>query len=106
MKFSESIETCLVRQYADFVGFATRSEFWWFILFIFIAQASLSIVSQALASVFALVTLIPYFAAGTRRLRDTRRSPWWWAVSLIPVIGVIILIIFWTQQGDTPTTPT
>ena len=32
MKIQESVETCITKQYADFIGTATRSEFWWFIL--------------------------------------------------------------------------
>ncbi len=106
MKIQESVETCITRQYADFIGTATRSEFWWFILFLFVIQALLGIVSHVIAAVFALATLVPYFAVGTRRLRDTGRSPWWWLIGLIPLVGAIVLIVFWAQQGETPTTPT
>ncbi len=36
MTFLESIKTCLVDKYATFSGRASRSEFWWFMLFLII----------------------------------------------------------------------
>ncbi len=106
MKIQESVETCITKQYADFTGFATRSEFWWFILFLFVVQALLGVVSHLIAGLFALATLIPYLAVGTRRLRDGGHSPWWWLIAFVPLIGAIVLIVFWAQPGQTPTTPT
>jgi uncharacterized membrane protein YhaH (DUF805 family) len=105
MKIQESIQTCMTRQYLDFSGKASRSEFWWFILFLFVANAVLGMVSHTIAYLFALATLLPYFAVGTRRLRDTGRSPWWWLIGLVPLVGAIVLIVFWVQEGDTPATP-
>jgi uncharacterized membrane protein YhaH (DUF805 family) len=106
MKIQESVETCITKKYVDFSSTATRSEFWWFILFLIVVQALLGIVSHAVAALFALATLLPYFAVGTRRLRDTDRSPWWWLIGLVPLVGVIVLIVFWAQPGKTPATPT
>ncbi len=106
MKIQESVETCITKQYADFIGTATRSEFWWFVLFLIVVQVLLGVVSHVLAYIFALATLVPYLAVGTRRLRDTGRSPWWWLISLVPIVGGIVLIVFWAQPGSTPTTPT
>ncbi len=100
MRFLESVETCSTRQYADFVGLASRSEFWWFVLFLFAAQLLLGLVSHQIAAVFAIAMFIPYLAAGTRRLRDTGHSPWWWLISVVPVVGAIVLIAFWVQPGD------
>jgi len=100
MRFLESVETCITKQYADFIGLASRSEFWWFVLFLVAAQVFLGAFSHKIAALFAIVTLIPYLAAGTRRLRDTGRSPWWWLVSLVPFVGAIILIVFWAQPRE------
>ena len=100
MRFLESVETCSTKQYADFIGFASRSEFWWFVLFLSAGQVLLGLVSHKIAALFALVTLVPYLAVGTRRLRDTGRSPWWWLVSLVPLVGAVVLIVFWAQPGE------
>ena len=106
MKIQESVETCITRKYADFSSSATRSEFWWFILFLFVVQVLLSVIYRPLGMVFALGTLVPYFAVGTRRLRDTAHSPWWWLIGLVPLVGTIVLIVFFAKPGQTATTPT
>lgn len=106
MKFQEAVEICIAKKYADFEGMATRSEFWWFALFVFIVNAILSKVSLTLGGIFALATLVPYLAVGARRLRDTARSPWWLLIGLVPLVGIIVLIVFWAQEGKSPTTPT
>lgn len=100
MRFLESVETCITRQYADFVGMASRSEFWWFVLFLFVGQLLLGVFSHKVAALFAVLTLVPYLAAGTRRLRDTGHTPWWWLVGVVPVVGVIVLIALWVQPTD------
>jgi uncharacterized membrane protein YhaH (DUF805 family) len=101
MTFFESIRTCFTK-YADFNGCATRSEFWWWVLFYILASAVLGLVSQALAGIFALATLVPYIAVTARRLHDTDRSGWLQLLALIPIIGWIILIVWCVQEGKQP----
>ena len=38
-------------------------------------------------------------AVGARRLHDTDRSGWWQLLFLVPVLGWIVLIVFWCQRG-------
>jgi len=96
--FTESIRTCFSK-YVDFNGVASRSEFWWFILFLFIAAVVLGAVSQTLGGIFSLATILPQLAVGARRLHDTGRSGWWQLLLLIPLIGLIVLIVFWVQES-------
>ena len=98
--------TDVIRRYTVFDGRSDRPEFWWFALFVFIVNAILSKVSFALGGIFALAMLIPYLAVGARRLRDTDRSPFWLLIGLVPLVGAIVLIVFWAQPGKSPTTPT
>jgi uncharacterized membrane protein YhaH (DUF805 family) len=98
MTFGESIKTCFSK-YADFNGRASRSEYWWFVLFIFLASSVCSILSQALGGIFAIATLLPWVAAATRRLHDTGRTGWWQLIALVPIIGFIVLIVFLAQEG-------
>jgi uncharacterized membrane protein YhaH (DUF805 family) len=51
------------------------------------------------SSIWGLVTLLPSLAMGVRRLHDTDRSGWWWLLSFIPLIGIIVLIVFWCSEG-------
>ena len=106
MQIQEAVETCVTRKYADFNGCATRSEFWWFALFVCIIDTLVGIAYSPLGGVFWLVMLVPYLAVGTRRLRDTDHSPWWWLMLCVPVVGWIVLIVFWARLGKTPPTPT
>jgi uncharacterized membrane protein YhaH (DUF805 family) len=98
MTFQESIKVCFAK-YADFGGRATRSEYWWFILFIVLVSLATSMISSVVSVLFSLATLLPSLAAATRRLHDTGRSGWWQLVVLIPVVGIVIIIIFLAQEG-------
>jgi uncharacterized membrane protein YhaH (DUF805 family) len=97
MTFQESIRVCLSK-YADFNGRASRPEYWWFVLFIFLGSLAASVVSPILAALFSIGTLLPSLAAATRRLHDTNRSGWWQLILLIPLIGFIVLIVFLAQE--------
>jgi uncharacterized membrane protein YhaH (DUF805 family) len=99
MTFTESVQTCFTK-YADFDGCASRSEFWWFTLFCWIASMLLNFFGgNAASGIFSLATLLPTLAVGARRLHDTDRSGWWQLLWLVPVVGWIVLIIFLVQEG-------
>ena len=101
MTFVDSIKTCFSK-YADFNGRASLSEFWWWVLFVFLASAAASIVSPAVSGLFSLAVLLPNFAAGARRLHDTDRSGWFQLVVLIPLIGWLLLIYWCVQPSKEP----
>ena len=98
MNFQESVRTCFTK-YADFSGKATRPEFWWYVLFIFLVSFILAFVSPLLGGIFSLATLIPSIAVTTRRLHDTNRSGWWQLIGLVPIVGFIVLLVFLTQES-------
>ena len=75
MTFGESISTCFSK-YAAFDGRASRSEYWWWFLFTFLASAATGIISETLSALFSLAVLLPSLAVGARRLHDTNRSAW------------------------------
>ena len=85
MGFIEAVKICLGK-YAQFNGRASRSEFWFFTLFLFIylfvAGFLLGIVgaSDEAFGVATLVLLIPVFIPGiavaARRLHDINQSGW------------------------------
>jgi len=85
MGFTESLRTCFGK-YAKFDGRASRSEFWYFVLFCFIYFfvagffLGFSGVSDAAFDGATLVLLIPIFipsiAVSARRLHDINQSGW------------------------------
>lgn len=118
MTFGQSIRTCFSK-YVTFSGRASRSEFWWFALFVIVTQIVLSWVDIALfgtvetgpgsiagstntpilSSLFSLATVLPFLSVIVRRLHDGDRSGWWYWLALIPLVGIIILIVWWATEG-------
>ena len=98
MDFQTAITTCF-RKYAVFEGRALRSEYWWFVLFTFLLGLGLSLISNTLANLAGLATLVPSLAAAARRLHDVDRSGWWQLIS-ITVIGLIPLIYWLAKEGE------
>lgn len=89
-------------KYATFEGRARRSEYWWFVLFNLIVAVILNVISPngLLGGIWSLATLLPSLAVGARRLHDIDRSGWWLLIGFIPVIGLIVLIVFFAKRGD------
>ncbi len=93
MTFQDSIRVCLSK-YADFNGTASRPEFWWFILFVFVVAVALTAIVPLLGNLFSLAMLLPQLAVGARRLHETGKSGWLQLLLLLPVVGLIVLIVF------------
>ena len=98
MTFIDAIKICFTK-YADFSGCASRPEFWWWVLFTFVASVALSTVHHLLSFAFSVAVLLPNIAVTARRLHDTDRSGWWQLLGFIPLIGWIILLIWFIEPG-------
>lgn len=96
MDLFEAIKSCFTR-YATFSGRASRSEFWWWALFVLLGSIGTAMVSDTVSGLFALGTLLPYLAVAARRLHDIGKSGWWQLVGFIPLLGWIVMI-YWTVQ--------
>jgi uncharacterized membrane protein YhaH (DUF805 family) len=98
MTFTDSISTCF-KKYATFDGTASVSEFWWFFLFQVLVGLVTQMLGNTLNILVSLALLLPAIAVGCRRLHDTDRSGWLQLLWFIPLIGWIVLIVFWVQDG-------
>jgi uncharacterized membrane protein YhaH (DUF805 family) len=108
MSFNESVKTCFSK-YVTFSGRASRSEYWWFALFIIISSAVLGLIDGAifgsdpvtqqpnglLRPLFTLAILLPVLAAGWRRMHDSGRPGW---LLLLPML-VSFATAFFLMMG-------
>lgn len=104
MSFADAIRSVLTK-YVTFAGRARRSEFWWFTLFAVILYVVAAIIDaaagiSALAIIVALALFLPSLAVTVRRLHDTGRSGWWILISLIPLVGGLVLLVFECQDSQ------
>ena len=51
-------------------------------------------------AIYGLGILLPSLAVAVRRLHDTGRAGWWIFIGLIPLVGWIVLIVFYVQDSD------
>ena len=98
MNFKWYVE--VLKKYAVFEGRARREEFWMYTLVNLIVAIVLYFISPMLYGLYALAVLVPGLAVGARRLHDTNRSGWLLLIGLIPLVGVIVLIVFWVQDSQ------
>lgn len=121
MGFTDAVRSCFGK-YVTFSGRAQRSEYWWFALFsIIVVLIGLGIdlaLNPDLGSVTTtdggfeaqttggpvtlvlyLLILLPSLAVAVRRLHDIDKAGWWLLIGLIPLIGGIILLIWYCTKG-------
>ena len=105
--------TLALKKYAQFDGRSRRKEYWMFVLLNIIVAVLAMIVDMILGintlvlgvygplyTIVALGLLIPSIAVGIRRLHDTDRSGWWMLIGLVPLIGGIVLLVFFVSEGS------
>ena len=110
----EIYKSVLTEKYADFTGRARRAEYWWFVLVNLGVTIGISVVTLILASsndssaglgaiiyiVYALGVFVPSLAVTVRRLHDTNKSGWMLLIAFIPLVGAILLLVFYFTDGD------
>lgn len=103
MTFKESVSTCY-KNYFNGKGRASRSEFWWFQLYLIIAFFLLAFVLgviglSAIVPFLMIAMALPNIALCVRRLHDFDRSGWWFLLSLVPFLGSFVPYIIGLIKG-------
>jgi uncharacterized membrane protein YhaH (DUF805 family) len=98
MSFAESVRSCFSK-FVTWSGRAGRAEYWWFALFsllLYVVGAVITVAAHSAIPVIVVVLIIilPSIAVAVRRLHDTGRSGWWYWISLVPLVGGIVLLVF------------
>ncbi len=98
----------------DYDSRSRRSEYWFFALFVFLVELVVGIVvgvifgligiPKVATIIMGVIGLIIFFLfvlpLAVRRLHDTGKSGWFMLLGLIPVIGGIILLIFFCLDSQ------
>ena len=104
MSFTEAIGSGF-RKYAVFNGRSCRSEYWWWLLFAIIGYVVFAVVDSFIGTypllylLWALAILLPGLAVTISRLHDIDKSGWWILFGLVPLIGGIMLLIWYVRRG-------
>jgi uncharacterized membrane protein YhaH (DUF805 family) len=105
MPIIENWKLVVLERYAKFDGRAGRAEFWWFVLANVVVYVALLILAQissiflVLYFLYALAILVPSIAVAIRRLHDTDKSGWLLLIGLVPLVGAIVLLVFYAMES-------
>ena len=100
MRNLDMMEACKMywQKYVDFEGRSRRAEYWWAYLMTFVIGLILGWI-PVVGWLASLAMIPPSIAIGVRRLHDINKSGWFMLLNLIPIVGQIILIIWFCQEG-------
>jgi len=103
--FGGAIAICF-KKYCCFKGRASRSEYWYWTLFLFLVNVVLQILAKTApdaatltSALWCLTVFLPALAVIVRRLHDIDRSGWLYLIVLIPLIGAVILLVWFCRRG-------
>ena len=126
MGFTDAVKNTVKNNYIGFSGRASRSEFWWFVLFqnlvliggyiVVFGYISVALGGEGatmsaetffnlirMPMLLYLALLLPSLAVSVRRLHDVGRSGLWLLIGIIPLvncIGGIVLLVWMIQDGN------
>jgi uncharacterized membrane protein YhaH (DUF805 family) len=102
MSFMDSTKTCVQKSFT-IEGRASRSEYWFFYLFLIIAQIGLGVVDGVAGTPLSLLVLALFPAiicVSIRRMHDVGKSGWLLLIALIPLVNLILLYWFIFDGGQ------
>ena len=98
MNFPTSVKSGF-SNYANFKGRASRSEFWWFVLFSQLIQTVAQQVSGSTATIAWFALLIPGLSVHVRRLHDSGRSLRWFLWLAASMAGAALAFVGLLMQS-------
>lgn len=95
-----------IRNIFNYNGRASRSAYWWFVVWDIIAVVVLVILGIVLKEVGLVLDFLVYIVLGltglsliVRRLHDQDKSGFFVFLGLIPFVGAIVLLVFALMEG-------
>jgi len=115
VSFGEAVNLAIAQNYCRFRGRASRSEYWYFVLFnlilnlVILALFAIAFASRTpgfgaavtvLSYVLSIALFLPSLGLSFRRLHDTGHSGWWILINLIPIVGPIVFLVFMCKESE------
>ena len=106
MSFGEAISSGF-SHYVVFRGRASRSAFWYWVLFVVILSIIAALIDNMIIGmpiigpIVSLGLLLPGLSVSIRRLHDIDRPGWWILIGLVPLVGAILLLVWYCSKGTT-----
>jgi uncharacterized membrane protein YhaH (DUF805 family) len=106
MNFTQAIASGF-QNYVNFSARASRSEYWFWTLFVILLSIAAGLIDLALfrsldfsplQSLVSLGLFIPGLAVSIRRLHDLDRTGWWFLL-VFTIIGAIVLLVWNCMRG-------
>lgn len=97
------------QNFAKFEGRTRRRDYWQVVLCNILISAVLGLLSAipflgqvalAIAGIYTIAALVPGISMAIRRLHDIDKSGWFYLFILIPLVGQIILIVWFCQDSQ------
>ena len=96
MQFFDAVKIAF-QKYADFRGVASRPEYWWFTLFVFLVGLIAGSIDTAIGksnsgpiqTVLSFALFLPQITMMVRRNRDAGFSAWWLTLLAVPLVVTI-----------------
>lgn len=96
------------KNYANFSGRASRSMYWWAVLFMFIVYVICMFLMYCVNETFgyilyalaALIFIIPSLSLSVRRMHDVGKGGGWIFIALVPLIGEIWYLVLCCTDSE------
>lgn len=115
MNFQDAVKSGY-QNYVTFSGRASRPAYWWWSLFQIVVSVVIFFVfgphfvpgsdtvpmhleGGLIGNLWSLANLLPSLAVGIRRLHDIDKSGWWTLILFVPLVGIILLIVWYCTKG-------
>ncbi len=101
-----------LRNYANFDGRSSRTEYWMFglfnMMFAFLFYSIDLIFDIGFGklgfgpfyALYALLAFIPGLAVGVRRLHDVDKSGWYMLLAIVPLVNIYLIVLFCTASDE------
>lgn len=88
------------KNYANFNGRSSRSEYWWAFLFTVILGWCVAYLGEVVSGIVGVLLIIPNLAISWRRMHDIGKGGGWWFINFVPLVGWIFWLVWCCRSSE------